>query len=76
MGAIRREVFNIELFELPDYIRGTKEKWQADCGDCHARGLTPSEAVAKLVDFTRAHREWQLGRGPIPKAIRNDDEQT
>ena len=69
---IRREVFNIELFELPDGVAGTKERWQADCGDCHARGWSPEEAVSRLIVYTRAHRKWQLGRGPIP--IQGDKE--
>lgn len=61
----RREVFKIELCEIPKAF-GTNDRWQADCGDCHARGSSPEEAISRLVVYTRAYREWQLGRSTHP----------
>lgn len=47
--------YRIEVYELtvspqhrPD------EKWMADCGNDHAVGATPGQAVDRLVDYMRA----------------------
>jgi hypothetical protein len=57
-GLLRSYSFKeIIVRELPDGLKTENRKWQADCGNNHACGKTPANAVKELVLFMTCKNE-------------------
>lgn len=49
------EQYSVLIWELPsEHGQRADERWQADCGNDHARGQDPAQAVDRLIAFKRA----------------------